>query len=68
MTQLLNKAETTADTALRAALYQHAQHIIMSQAATMPLRENDDLVTMTSRLTNVQTSGGAMVFYTASLR
>jgi hypothetical protein len=34
----------------------------------MPLRENDDLVTMTSRLTNVQTSGGAMVFYTASLR
>ncbi|HKO24458.1 MAG TPA: ABC transporter substrate-binding protein [Chloroflexota bacterium] len=68
VTQLLNKAETTSDTASRASLYQQAQQIIMSQAATMPLRENDDLVTMTSRLTNVQTSGGAMVFYTASLR
>lgn len=68
VTRLLDAAATITNPARRAKMYRQAETIIMSQAATMPLHENDDLIVMSSRLTGVKFSGGIMVLYTASLK
>jgi len=68
VTRLLDAASTSTNSSRRATMYRQAQTIIMSQAATMPLHENDDLIVMSSGLTGVTFSGGIMVLYTASLK
>ena len=68
LANLLNKAQVTDDTSVRAGLYLQAQQLIMQQALMIPGRAQADLVLMAKNLTGVTYEGGGWeLFVGASL-
>ncbi|MDB5077922.1 MAG: Peptide/nickel transport system substrate-binding protein, partial [Chloroflexi bacterium] len=65
-TRMILQAGTLQSQSQRLALYNKAQHIIMDQAAMLPMRYNEDLQLLTSRLHGVVvTKGGFPSYYPA---
>lgn len=68
VTHLLVRASIITNPKKRAALYEQAETILMNDAATIPLRENDDLVVMARTVKGVIYSGGNMDFYQTTVK
>lgn len=63
LTDLIQQAQGIPSTSARLQLYKQAQQIIMDQALELPLRENDDLVVLSNKVSNVKYSGGGFEYF-----
>jgi peptide/nickel transport system substrate-binding protein len=63
LSTLLNEGETTTSPTQRLAIYGKAQNLIMQEAYEIPFNVNEDLLTMSSKVTGVEYEGGGNDFF-----
>jgi peptide/nickel transport system substrate-binding protein len=63
LTKLLESGQVTSSSAQRAVIYAKVQQIIMQEAYEIPFHLNNDLLTMSSKVTGVEYEGGGYDFF-----